>query len=84
MLQGGDDLGVPLEPSDEVWVGRDRFVEHLHRDVSPDTGLDPPEHDAVRTRSDLLQEPVSAERLPAQIQPRVLFQDPLVEPRELR
>ena len=52
MLQGRDDLRVTVESLDESGVGGDLLVEHLHRDVPPDTRLDTPEHDAMRSRFD--------------------------------
>ncbi len=61
-----------------------RFVEHLDGHVAFDVGLDRPEDDPGGAVVDLLQEPVAAEGLSAQIESGILLQDPLVKPQELR
>ena len=84
MLQGGDGLGIRFEATDEVRVCGDGLVEQLDGHVTFDVGLDRPEDDPGRPVVDLLEEPVPAERFPPQIECRILLQDPLVKPQQLR
>ena len=84
MLEGRSRLSLLLESPHERRVRSDLLVEDLDRDVAAHTGLDRSEDDPGGTVVDLLQEPVTAERLTPQLEPGVLLQDPLVQPRELR
>jgi hypothetical protein len=84
MLQGGDRLGIRVEATNEFGVGGNGFVDDLDGYVAFDAGLEGPEDDPGRSRVDLLQEPVAAEGLSPQIQSRILLQDALVKPYELR
>ena len=67
----------------EGGVPRDVLGEHLDGHVAADVGLDRPEDGSSGTVVDLLQESVAAERLAAEVESGVLFEDPLVESREL-
>ena len=84
MLQGGDRLGIRVEPTDELRGAGGAFVEDLDRHVPLDVRLDGAEHDPSGTVVDLLQEPVAAKGLSAQIESGILLQDPFVKLQELR
>ena len=78
-----DGLRLRLEPSHEGGVARDVLGEHLDGHVAADVGLDRPEDGSRGTVVDPFQESVAAERLAAEVESGVLFEDPLVESREL-
>ena len=54
MLQGGDDLGIAVEATDELRVGGDTFLEDLDCHIPFDVGLDRPVDDACGSVVDLL------------------------------
>jgi hypothetical protein len=84
VLKRGGCLGLPFESDHELRVGGDAFGKDLDGHVAADMGLDCAEDDADGSVVDLFQEPVPAEWLAPKVEPRILLQNSLVEPRQLR
>ena len=83
MLESSDELGLGLEPADELGIVREVGVDRLHRDVTLHLRLDRPVDDAERTLADLLEQSVAAQRLALQVEVGVLAKDAFVEQPQL-
>ena len=83
MLQRRDDLRVGLEGSHEVGILGERRSDDLDGDISAFLWMHASEDGRGRSVTDLLHQPVAAERFTAREQPGILPEDPFVQPGEL-